>query len=77
MSNKINPNDPAKVTVSVKLPTTSDLFKKHFPEVYGGAGVGLFHPNIESFFSELNDVCLIQDSLKQLSAYSQSIDNGK
>lgn len=47
-----------------ELPTTSDLFKKHFPEVYGGAGVGLMHPNIESFFEELNQVCIEEDKRK-------------
>lgn len=55
-----------EIILTVKLPSTSDLFKKHFNE-YGGAG--LFHPNMESFFSELNDVCLIEDSLKQIDKY--------
>jgi hypothetical protein len=54
------------IQVSVKLPTSSDLFKKHFSNVYGGAGVGIFHPNIEPFFEELNQVCLIEDAIKKI-----------
>jgi hypothetical protein len=46
--------------------TTSKLFKKHFPEVYGGAGVGLFHPNIEAFFEELNQECLKENAAKKV-----------
>lgn len=34
--------------------TTSEIYKKHFPEVYGWNGVGLMHQNMESFFEELN-----------------------
>lgn len=45
------------------LPTTSELFQKHFPNVYGGAGVGIFHPNMEAFFTELNEVCKKEDEL--------------
>lgn len=41
--------------------STTTLFKKHFPEVYGGAGVGLMHPNMEAFFEELNEECLKDD----------------
>jgi len=48
------------------LMTTSELFKKHFPEVYDGAGVGLFHKNIEPFFRELNEICLKEDANKKL-----------
>lgn len=44
--------------------STTELFKKHFPEVYGGAGVGLLHPNIEAFFEELNEECLKEDAQK-------------
>ena len=66
--------DKTIIGISVKLPTTSDLFKKHFPNVYGGVGVGLFHPNAESFFLLLNQVCLIEDSLKEINI-SQSKTN--
>lgn len=52
--------------ISVTLPTSSDLFKKHFQNVYGWAGAGIFHPNMESFFEDLNDICKIEDSLKQI-----------
>jgi len=52
--------------IKIILPTTSELFKKHFSEVYGGSGVGLFHPNMESFFDELNQVCLIEDAIKKI-----------
>lgn len=50
-----------EIKIKVELPTTSDLFKKHFND-YGQAG--LFHPNTESFFEELNNVCKIEDALK-------------
>ncbi len=45
-----------------KLPTTSQLFEKHFGET---AAVGLFHPNIENFFEELNEVCKKEDLLNK------------
>lgn len=51
----------SEIKLKVELPTTSDLFKKHFNE-YGQAG--LFHPNVVSFFEELNTVCRIEDALK-------------
>ena len=38
--------------------TTSELFKKHFNEE---KVVGLKHPNIESFFEELNQICIQED----------------
>lgn len=44
--------------------STTKLFNEHFPEVYGGAGVGLLHPNIEAFFEELNEQCLKEDAEK-------------
>ena len=50
-----------KADEKIKLPTTSDLFKKHFNDV---GGIGLFHPNIEAFFNDLNDVCKLEDSLR-------------
>lgn len=53
--------DNTAMTMNVKLPTTSDLFKKHFND-YGQAG--LMHPNTESFFEDLNNVCKIEDALK-------------
>jgi len=55
--------------IVIKLPTTSELYKKYFPTVYGGSGVGLLHPNMEAFFSELNDVCIIEDSIKKLNLH--------
>lgn len=42
-----------------KLPTTSELFQKHFN---GVASVNLTHPNIDNFFNELNEVCLKEDA---------------
>jgi len=46
--------------------STSELFKKHFPNVYGGVGAGLLYPNIEAFFSDLNEECLKADARKKL-----------
>ncbi len=51
-------------SVKISLPTTSDLFKKHFND-YGSAG--LLHPNMEAFFNDLNDVCKIEDAFKTIS----------
>ena len=51
------------IRISVKLPTTSDLFKKHFNDM---GQVGLFHKNAESFFEELNTVCKIEDAIAAL-----------
>lgn len=34
---------------------TSEIYKKHFPEVYDWNGVGLMHQNMESFFEEINE----------------------
>jgi uncharacterized protein YaaQ len=45
----------------MELPTTSEIFKKHFGET---CAVGLNHPNIENFFEELNEVCKKEDELK-------------
>jgi len=58
--------DKPTIKIKVELPTTSELFKKHFPHVYGGVGIWIFHPNVESFFEELNQVCLIEDALKTI-----------
>ena len=44
--------------------TTSELFAKHFPNVYGGNGVGFLNPNVEAFFEELNQECLKEDAEK-------------
>jgi uncharacterized protein YaaQ len=38
--------------------STTDLFKKHFNNE---GVVGLKHPNIEAFFTELNEQCLAED----------------
>ncbi len=54
--------------------STSDLFKKHFPaETYGWHGVGLMHPNMEAFLSELNDECLQEDLVKKTKIEDQKI----
>ena len=53
------------VKIKIELPTTSELFKKHFND-YGS--VGLHHPNMEAFFNDLSAVCKIEDSLKQLNS---------
>lgn len=45
--------------------SSTELFKKNFPQVYGGAGVGLLHPNMEQFFNELNEECLLEDKQKK------------
>lgn len=39
--------------------SSTQLFRKHFGEQY--ASVDLKHPNIEKFFSELNEECLLED----------------
>lgn len=44
------------------LPTTSEIFQKHFGKE--SASVGIFHPNVESFFDELNQVCIEEDKRK-------------
>lgn len=41
--------------------STHELFKKHFGNV---AEVGMKHPNMESFFEELNAECLEEDKHK-------------
>ena len=41
--------------------STHELFKKHFGNV---ASVDMKHPNIESFFEELNAECLQEDKHK-------------
>ena len=46
--------------------TTSELFAKHFPNVYGGNGVGFLNPNVEAFFEELNQECLKEDVAKKV-----------
>lgn len=60
----------SEIKITVTLPTTSELFKKHFNDM----GIaGLQHPNAESFWEELNQVCLIEDSLKQISNVNNTI----
>lgn len=44
---------------------TSRIFKKHFGNT---PVVCLSHPNIESFFSELNEDCKKEDEVKRLEA---------
>lgn len=46
----------------MKIPTTSELFNKHFGDTYGS--IGFFHRNTESFFEELNKACLQEDEQK-------------
>jgi len=41
--------------------STHDLFKKHFGNT---AAVDMKHPNMESFFEELNAECLEEDKHK-------------
>jgi hypothetical protein len=41
---------------------TTELFRKHFGDTCGS--VGLFHPNVEAFFEELNQICLEEDRRK-------------
>jgi len=41
---------------------TTELFKKHFGDT---AVVSMFHPNIENFFTELNQQILLEDKQKQ------------
>jgi hypothetical protein len=41
--------------------TTTELFRKHFGNT---AKVDLKHPNVESFFEELNAICLEEDRQK-------------
>ena len=43
--------------------SSTELFKKHFGEQ--SASVDLKHPNMEKFFSELNEECLSEDKQKQ------------
>lgn len=52
-------------TATPVLPTTSELFKKHFGET---PAVGITHPNFESFFDELAQVCIEEDKQKALTA---------
>jgi len=40
---------------------TNDLWTKHFENT---AAVGIFHPNFEAFFDELNKDCLEEDKIK-------------
>lgn len=44
--------------------TTSELFKKHFGEK--SAVVSLKHKNMEKFFNELNEECLLEDENKKI-----------
>ena len=39
--------------------SSTELFRKHFGS--DSASVGLKHPNIESFFNELNEECKLED----------------
>jgi len=48
-------------TLKIKNMSTHDLFKKHFGNT---AAVDMKHPNMESFFEELNAECLEEDKHK-------------
>jgi hypothetical protein len=43
--------------------SSTELFRKHFGDQ--SASVDLKHPNMEKFFSELNEECLLEDKQKQ------------
>lgn len=43
--------------------SSTELFRKHFGDQ--SASVDLKHQNMEKFFSELNDECLLEDKQKQ------------
>lgn len=60
--------------ISVELPTTSDLFKKHFNDM---GQTGFLHPNMEAFFNDLNNVCKIEDALKIINAEAKQLLNPK
>ncbi len=57
-----------EMIIKVELPTTSDLFKKHFNDM---GQTGLLHPNTESFFEELNMVCQIKDAINKINNNEQ------
>ena len=42
--------------------STTALFTKHFGDT---PAVGIFHPNVEAFFEELNQECLEEDRQRQ------------
>jgi hypothetical protein len=44
--------------------SSTELFRKHFGDQ--SASVDLKHPNMEKFFSELNEECLLEDKQKVL-----------
>ena len=52
-----------QIKLQVTLPSTSELFIKHFNDM---GQVGLLHPNAELFFEDLNNVCKIEDSLREM-----------
>ena len=45
--------------------SSTELFRKHFGDQ--SVFVDLKHPNMEKFFSELNEECLLEDKQKQCS----------
>jgi hypothetical protein len=44
--------------------STTEIFRKHFGDTYGT--VGLWRPEVEAFFTELNEECLREDAAKKL-----------
>lgn len=54
--------EETKIRLKVELPTSSELFQKHFSM----AQANMSHPNMEAFFEELNMICQIEDSIKTI-----------
>lgn len=50
--------------------TTSELFKKHFGDV---CSANLKHPNVEAFFTDLNEQCIEEDRQRKALAGKQAI----
>lgn len=53
--------------------STHDLFQKYFGNT---AAVNMKHPNMESFFEELNAECLAEDKQKNCNLADVSINEG-
>lgn len=49
--------------------STSELFKKHFGD---SPSANLNHPNMESFFNDLNDECIMEDKINALKRMIES-----
>lgn len=55
----------------MELPSSSELFQKHFGRV---SSVNLNHPKIENFFSELAEVCEKEDRQSLIEMADQCTD---